>query len=76
MPCVQNPGKSRKRFKMKRKYQWPAKKAKANVNMDCFSLIKLSNEWQPRYCLVRVLVIICVMETLNDMYENYVSEIS
>lgn len=42
MPCVQNPGKSRQRFKMKRKYQWPAKKAKANVNMDCFSLIKLN----------------------------------
>lgn len=41
MPCVQNTGKSRKRFKMKRKYQWPAKKAKANVNMDCFSLINL-----------------------------------
>ena len=26
--------------------------------------------------MVRVLVIVCVMETLNDMYENYVSEIS
>ena len=42
MRCVQNPGKSRKKFRMKRKYHWPAKKAKANVNMDCFSLIKIN----------------------------------
>ena len=38
MSCVQNPAKSRKILKITKKhYQWPAKKAKWNVNMDCFS---------------------------------------
>ena len=36
--------KSRNRVKMKRNYQWPAKIAKVNVNMDCFSLIK--GQWK------------------------------
>ena len=48
--------KSGKRLKMKRKISMPTKKAKANVNIDCFSLIigqwevrefLLSDEWQP-----------------------------
>ena len=36
--------KSGNRVKMKRNYHWPAKKAKVNVNMDCFSLIK--GQWK------------------------------
>ena len=36
--------KSRNRVKMKRNYHWPAKIAKVNVNMDCFSLIK--GQWK------------------------------
>ena len=36
--------KSGNRVKMKRNYQWPAKIAKVNVNMDCFSLIK--GQWK------------------------------
>ena len=36
--------KSGNRVKMKRNYQWPAKIAKVNVNVDCFSLIK--GQWK------------------------------
>ena len=36
--------KSGNRVKMNRNYRWPAKKAKVNVNMDCFSLIK--GQWK------------------------------
>ena len=37
--------KSGKRLKMKRKISMVCKKAKANVNIDCFSLIK--GQWKP-----------------------------
>ena len=40
MPCAQNPAKSGKRLKMRRKISMACKKAKENVNMGCFSLIK------------------------------------
>jgi len=42
MPCAQTPAKREKRLKIKRKISMTCKeiKAKAIVNMDCFSLIK------------------------------------
>ena len=33
-------------WKLREKYRWPAKKAKANVNIECFSLIK--GQWKVR----------------------------
>ena len=36
-------------WKLREKYRWPAKKAKANVNIDCFSLIK--GQWKVRELL-------------------------
>ena len=38
------PRKAQTGWKWREKYWWPAKKAKANVNMDCFSLIK--GQWK------------------------------
>ena len=38
------PRKAERGWKWKEKYWWSAKKAKANVNMDCFSLIQ--GQWK------------------------------
>ena len=38
------PWKAERGWKWREKYRWPAKKAKANVNIDCFSLIK--GQWK------------------------------
>ena len=47
------PRKAERSWEWREKYRWPAKKARANVNIDCFSLIKgqwklFKGQWEVR----------------------------